>query len=132
MKIWHYDPRSGVLLGSDTADADPVVSGNWLVPAFATAIAPPEASDTAVAVFTGSGWQLADAGSEDNAPGTELGLVDGTGLTVDEVRRRAYAGESDPLYIEWQFLKETGGADADAAKARWIAAVQEIKARHPK
>lgn len=42
-----------------------------------------------------------------------------------EHRRAAYAVESDPLYMEWQF---DGTAEAEAA---WRAKVQEIKARYP-
>lgn len=40
MKIWNYDPATGELLGVGSADPDPRVAGEWILPAHATAIAP--------------------------------------------------------------------------------------------
>lgn len=42
-----------------------------------------------------------------------------------ERRRMAYATESDPLYMEWQF------DGTDAAETAWRTKVLEIKARYP-
>lgn len=41
MRIFHYDPATGLLRGEGEADADPLDEGHWLIPAHATAIEPP-------------------------------------------------------------------------------------------
>lgn len=56
MKIYHYD-ESGNLVGEGIADADPLQPGEWLIPAQATAIKPPQFSMTGHrVVFNGLEW----------------------------------------------------------------------------
>ncbi|HGM5026212.1 TPA: hypothetical protein ACKPXH_003954 [Pseudomonas aeruginosa] len=64
------------------------------------------------------------------AAGVPLAVVDAAEaaqLLADAhaARRAAYAAESDPLYLEWQY-------DQTAEKeATWRAKVAEVKARYP-
>lgn len=58
MKIWNYDPISGVLVGEGVADASPLENDVFLIPANATEIAPPEIPNGKLAVFIDGAWQL--------------------------------------------------------------------------
>ncbi|MNJ09748.1 hypothetical protein D3C81_1244670 [compost metagenome] len=44
---------------------------------------------------------------------------------TEQSRRVAYRGESDPLYMEWQYDQ------TDTKEQQWRAKVAEIKARYP-
>lgn len=58
-EIWHYDAETGVLLWPGTADPSPLdPPGIWLVPAYATDIAPPAVPDGQQAVFDNGTWRL--------------------------------------------------------------------------
>jgi hypothetical protein len=50
---------------------------------------------------------------------------------VTELRRLAYAAESDHLFMAWQATVATDAADQDARKAAWLAARDAIRARLP-
>lgn len=56
MNIYHYDPTTGALMGQGLADPDPLVHGNWLIPAFATTIVPPAPSAGNIQVFQSGVW----------------------------------------------------------------------------
>lgn len=56
MKIYHYD-HDGQLIGEGLADADPLEPGNWLIPAQATTVAPPEHVDGSTRHFVAGGWE---------------------------------------------------------------------------
>ncbi|MGE5476165.1 MAG: hypothetical protein ACM3Q1_05890 [Bacteroidales bacterium] len=55
MRIFHYHPNTGVLLGEGVADTCPV-TGGWLIPAHATEQAPPSAPDENRQVVWDGGW----------------------------------------------------------------------------
>ncbi|WP_050978076.1 hypothetical protein [Herbaspirillum sp. GW103] len=57
MKIYHYHPETGIYLGQGEADADPLVSGNWLIPASATAKEPADELEGFMRVFRGDAWE---------------------------------------------------------------------------
>lgn len=61
MKIYHYDQNTGEYLGDGEAAADPLEPGRWLIPAWATTIAPPEAVEGKVRYFDGLEWAYRDA-----------------------------------------------------------------------
>ncbi len=60
MQIYHSDPQDGEYLGTSTARPDPVESGKFLIPANATAVAPPSVSIGQVARWEGEAWGLVD------------------------------------------------------------------------
>ncbi|MBT0459845.1 tail fiber assembly protein [Morganella morganii] len=57
MKIYNYHPLTKEFLSEGIADADPLVEGNWLIPAHATTIPAPEIQSGYVPVFDGREWQ---------------------------------------------------------------------------
>ena len=59
MQIYHYHPATGEYLGEGTADESPLEPGVYLVPANATATAPPTAMTGKVRVWRGE-WQFED------------------------------------------------------------------------
>jgi len=58
MLIYHYDVATGVFLSSSQADHSPLEPGAFLIPAFATDIAPPVAPEGQQAVFAAGAWTL--------------------------------------------------------------------------
>lgn len=60
MKIYHYHFSTGEFLSIGEADADPMVEGNYLIPANATTEEPPEAEDNKARVFIDGSWSLVD------------------------------------------------------------------------
>jgi hypothetical protein len=57
MTIYHYHPVTGEYMGSDPADESPLEPGVFLIPAHATDVKPPEASDGQVVRWNGAGWE---------------------------------------------------------------------------
>ncbi len=51
MKIYLFNPESGVYLGEDYADEEPMKRGSYRIPADATAIAPPGVGPGEAPVF---------------------------------------------------------------------------------
>lgn len=49
-----------------------------------------------------------------------------------EPRMAKYKKKSDPLFMEWQYLKEIGDSGADAARTKWMNEVAKIRQSHPK
>lgn len=57
MQIFHYSPATGEFLGSGVADPDPVRIGEWLIPAFATGVTPPEPEASMARVWRDGAWR---------------------------------------------------------------------------
>lgn len=119
MNIYNYHPDIGVFLGISQADPDPLVEGNWLIPAFATTVAPPQFGISEHPVWKGTAWVLEPipAEPEPEAPPAPYEP------TQEELRLAAYRNESDPLFFKWQRGEKTQQA--------WLDKVNEIKARYP-
>jgi hypothetical protein len=58
MIIFHYDPTSGICLGQGEADESPLEPGVWLIPAYATEVAPPAIGAGERAVWKGAAWEV--------------------------------------------------------------------------
>ncbi len=60
MKIYCYDPQTMKFLEERDARPDPLSEGEYLIPAFATSIAPPDIAEQQEAVFNGTDWTVTD------------------------------------------------------------------------
>lgn len=58
MRIFHYHPDTGVYLGEGIADPSPLEPDVWLIPAYATSVAPPDAPDGQQALMIRGAWRL--------------------------------------------------------------------------
>ena len=58
MQIYNYDRFSGEYLFTSYADPNPLEPGKFLIPAFATELAPPEVQENEVRVFENGGWKI--------------------------------------------------------------------------
>ncbi|PFH10857.1 virus tail fiber assembly protein lambda gpK [Collimonas sp. PA-H2] len=58
MKIYHYHPDTAVYLSTSSADVSPLEPGIFLVPAYATGIAPPDVSQDEQATFAEDKWAI--------------------------------------------------------------------------
>ena len=58
MKIYNYDFKTGEFLSEGEADPSPLEPGVFLIPAYATDIAPPIIQQNEVAIFNGSSWSV--------------------------------------------------------------------------
>lgn len=95
MKIFHYHPITGVLLGEGQADESPLEPGVWLIPAHATTEEPPVVADGEQAVWL-DGWQAQAIPAPPAAvqpepqpipvPQTPEEKLAALGLTVDDLR----------------------------------------------
>lgn len=119
MNIYHYHPVSGVFLGIALADPDPLVEGNWLIPAYATTVAPPEFGMEEEAVWVGDKWELHQIPPAPEPPAPPAPYEP----PLDVQKRTAYAAEADPLFFKWQ--------RGEGTQEAWLAKVNEIKARYP-
>lgn len=69
MKIFHYDNRHGLLIGTGTADESPLEPGVFLIPALATSDAPPAQIEKGTAAFwRGAAWSVEWVPDAENAP----------------------------------------------------------------
>lgn len=55
---YSYHKDTGEHVGETTADPDPLVVDNWLIPAQATLISPPSLGENEVAVWSDGKWQV--------------------------------------------------------------------------
>ena len=97
MKIFHYHPETGALLGEGTADPSPLEPGKWLVPAYATSEEPPIAEDDEQVTWVADAWQVQSIPEpepqpepapipEPPAPLTTEQKLEAAGLTVAELK----------------------------------------------
>lgn len=85
MKIYNYHTRTGEFLGATDADENPLVPGEYLIPASATKIAPDLPQDDETAVFDGQKWSATI-----DQRGVEYWLPDGSHKIITEL------GETKP------------------------------------
>lgn len=60
MLVYNYHPITLEYTGCSEADPDPLEKGRWLIPAFATTVAPPDTIDTKYRVFENEAWHYRD------------------------------------------------------------------------
>jgi hypothetical protein len=92
MDIWNYHPQTGELVGSAKADPSPLEPGVFLVPQYATTIAPMPAQPGLAVYWTGSAWELrAPPAPPENPPPPTLSQI------KDEAKRRVDAARERRL-----------------------------------
>jgi len=64
MKIYNYNSENGYFVGESLADESPLEPGVYLIPAHATEIVAPKATEGKVAVFVNDAWELQDLPKE--------------------------------------------------------------------
>lgn len=105
MKIYHYDPVTGLFMGAGLADQDPLDALNFLVPAHATVTEPPELNEAQVAVFADGRWSaIPDVrgtwyNADREAVQIDIFNADVSGLTRDEPP----SAEHDLIDGQWLF-----------------------------
>lgn len=91
--IYNYDSVTGMYLGIGQACEDPLVPGNFLIPACATTEAPPDAGEHLCAVYREGQWMLEpdwrggvwwDTVTGEKREITELGQAPGASWTTKE------------------------------------------------
>jgi hypothetical protein len=60
MQIYHYHPLTAEYLGQGKADPDPLVKGNWLIPAHAVTDAPPTPGKNQAVLYQNGSWILVE------------------------------------------------------------------------
>lgn len=60
MKIYNYHPDTGELVGESVADESPLELDQYLIPAFATHIEPPQSQINKIPCFINGAWELLD------------------------------------------------------------------------
>jgi hypothetical protein len=58
VRLFHYDPETLLFVGEGVAHPNPVVEGEYLIPAFTTGIEPPTTSGTQQAIFKDGEWLI--------------------------------------------------------------------------
>lgn len=81
MQIYTYSPLTGEYMGTDEARESPLEPGAYLVPANATAVAPPDAQAGYALVWDGSAWQVV----EDHRRETVYATATGEARTISEI-----------------------------------------------
>jgi hypothetical protein len=117
MKIYNYHADSGQLIGESIADADPLHEGQWLIPAHATTIEPPQTTDKQFAAFDDVNWVVFDIPEAvEPEPAPEP--------TYQQLRAMEYPPMAD--YLDGIVKGDTEQVDA------YISACLDIKAKYPK
>jgi len=117
MKIYHYHADSGQLIGESIADADPLHEGQWLIPAHATTIEPPQTTDKQFSAFDGVNWMVFDMPEPvEPEPVPEP--------TYQQLRSMEYPPMAD--YLDGIVKGDTAQVDA------YIATCLAVKAKYPK
>ncbi|ABB56778.1 hypothetical protein [Synechococcus elongatus] len=58
MLVYHYDPQTRIFVDVTPADPSPLEQGAFLIPAFATTIAPPALSNDERAIWEETDWRV--------------------------------------------------------------------------
>ena len=131
MKIFNYHPVTKEYLGEDIADTDPEVEGNWLIPAHATTVNPPEIKPGYTSVFDSEQWmqkadyrgvRVYDIITAQESEIKELGeLPDGVTTIAPDVEFPKWNGKK--WVMDKAAKKESDIAAAEAQKQYLIAEV---------
>ena len=120
MKIYHYNPDTGIYVGEGVADESPLEPGVWMIPANSVTTAPPDAGENQFIVFNNGNWEVNTVPEPEPESEPE---PEPESPTPQQLRQWAFQQEADPLY----FAYRAGEGDETA----WLAKREEIRARYP-
>lgn len=112
MKVYNYHPRTRAFRFEEDADLDPLNPGNWLIPAHATTIKPPETNEHEIACF-----------NDEDREWTVLKL-DQPNIPYYVLRARAYPPITD--YIDGIVKNDHNQIN------KYIEKCKKVKERYPK
>ena len=122
MQIYHYD-YAGYYLGAGVASESPMEPGEYLIPARATTIEPPETDPGFVARWVEDEWYSVPV------PATTPESTD-KDVTYEEMiaeieaqRLAAFQKIADPKFFEWQA--------GEGTEAEWLAARESVRQMYP-
>ena len=113
MKIYNYEFDTGLYIGESLADESPLEPDKFLIPAYATTIAPPNAQDGKTINFENGAWVIND-----------ISVIESVELTYSEKRAKEYPPITD--YLDGVVKGNQAQIDA------YIAACQAVKTKYPK
>lgn len=124
--IYNIHPETGEFLTTAIADASPLEPGVYLVPAFATDIAPPVLGVKQAAVFVGGAWQV----KADWRAVPLYSTADGSVVTIDAIGQTpAGAGATEVPPPTAQHSWQAGVWVIDAAKVAALLERVRVEAR---
>lgn len=123
MKIHHYNADNGEYLGEGQADESPLEPGVFLVPAHATATAPPAAQAGKVRAFEGGAWVQRDIPVPQGPPVKTQAELDAEAAAAAKAAEMQIAIDALPALVAYVAAKadapaeiKTKAAAMDAAK----------------
>lgn len=123
MKVYNYDPETGIYINEGIADESPLEEGVWLIPAHATEIAPPSVPEGKVAVWKDGSWSVETAPAKPE-PIKPNPVPEPTQQERANAAARRYLGDTD-----WYVIRqvETGVAVPQEILDKRAAARESIK-----
>jgi hypothetical protein len=118
--IVYQTDYDGYLVGQTSADPDPLVEGNWLIPGGCVEVAPPALGEGQRAKWSEGKWSVVDPEPE---PAPEPPTPEELAAIAQAKRQAAYTAEADPLFFKWQA--------GEATEAEWLSKREEIRTRFP-
>ena len=120
MKIYHYNPDTGIYVGEGVADESPLEPGVWLIPANSVTTAPPNVGEDQFVVFNNGNWEVNTVPEPEPEPEPEPAPEP---PTPQQLRQWAFQQESDPIFFQVQ--------RGEASMSDWLTKVEEIRQRYP-
>lgn len=120
MKIYHYNPDTGIYVGEGVADESPLEPGVWMIPANSVTTAPPDAGENQFVVFNNGNWEVNTVPEPEPEP-EPVPVPEPP--TPQQLRQWAFQQEADPIFFQVQ--------RGEALMSDWLMKVEEIRQRYP-
>ena len=118
MKIYHYNPDTGIYVGEGVADESPLEPGVWMIPANSVTTAPPNVGEDQFVVFNNGVWEVNTIPEPEPEPEPAPEPP-----TPKQLRQWAFQQEADPIFFQVQ--------RGEALMSDWLTKVEEIRQRYP-